>query len=126
MKYSVNTYARALVAAIDEGKANDAAIEKNFLEVVRQNGDEAQLRKILDEASRLARGTSSIRHVLIESARPLTARQRSEVKRFMKAHDEIDERIDPDLIAGVKITINDEQQFDGSLKKKLNRALGNA
>jgi len=26
--------------------------------------------------------------------------------------------IDPDLIAGIKITVNDEMQFDGSLKSK--------
>jgi F0F1-type ATP synthase delta subunit len=38
----------------------------------------------------------------------------------------VEERIDPELIAGIRIILNDELQFDGSLKHKLNRALGSA
>jgi len=41
-----------------------------------------------------------------------------------KAGDVVEARIDPDLIAGIKITVNDEMQFDGSLKSKLNKVLG--
>jgi F0F1-type ATP synthase delta subunit len=130
MKYSVHTYAQALVEVIDDQskskKLADGVIEKNFLALVRKNGDEGQLAKILDEALRLARGKSGIRQVMIESARALSASQKEELKHFMQPHDVIEERIDPELIAGIKITVNDELQFDGSLKNKLNKVLGSA
>ena len=130
MKYSVHTYAQALVEVIEDqtrgAKLGDNVIEKNFLELVRKNGDEVHLPQILDEASRLARGKSGIRQVTVESARELSASQKTTLKHFMKPHDVVEERIDPELIAGIKITVNDELQFDGSLKNKLNKVLGNA
>jgi F0F1-type ATP synthase delta subunit len=127
MKYSVHTYAQAFVEALEdrEGKIKDeATLGKNFLALVRRYGDESHLPNILDEASRLARGKSGIRQITIESARELSISQKTALKHFIKTHDVVEERIDPELIAGVKITVNDEMQFDGSLKTKLNKALG--
>ena len=61
MKYSIHDYAKALEAAIieagDKGATQkQSAIVKNFLELVKRNGDEARLKKILDEARRLLQG----------------------------------------------------------------------
>jgi F0F1-type ATP synthase delta subunit len=130
MNYPTHIYAKALVEVLSDtkhaGSADDAAIAKNFLELVRKNGDEGHLRKILEEASRFARGHSGVRKVTIESARALAPAQRKEVEHLIKQGDVVEERIDPDLIAGIKIILNDELQFDGSLKNKLNRVLGSA
>lgn len=124
MKYSVHTYAQALVAVIEDKAVKDDVIEKNFLALVRKNGDEGHLPQILEEASRLARGKSGIRKVTVESARELSPSQKATLKQFIQLHDEVEERIDKELIAGIKITVNDETQFDGSLKSKLNKVLG--
>jgi F0F1-type ATP synthase delta subunit len=128
MKYAPHTYAKALVAVLDDAKGpaagHDAEIAKNFLALVRKNGDEAHLLKILEEASRFARGKSGIRKVTIASAREMSVSQNETVGQFVRLGDVVERRIDPDLIAGIKITVNDEMQFDGSLKNKLNKALG--
>lgn len=130
MKYSAHIYAKALVEVLsdeEKGSAKDQdRIAKNFIALVRKNGDEGHLRKILEEAAIMARGKSGIRQVTIESARVLSSSQKSALAHFMRPSDVIDERIDPELIAGVKITVNDELQFDGSLRNKLNKALGSA
>jgi F0F1-type ATP synthase delta subunit len=133
MKYAPHIYAKALVEVLEdvgkkktETKAKDDAIAKNFLALVRKNGDEGHLKKILEEASRFARGKSGLRKVTVESARILNAAQKKTVEHFLKPGDVVEERIDPELIAGIRIVLNDELQFDGSLKNKLNRALGNA
>lgn len=131
MKYAPDMYARALVEVLSAPKGSadrptDAAIAENFLELVRKNGDEGHLRKILEEASRFARVHSGVRKVMIESARPLAPSQKKMVQGFMKPGDVVEERINPDLIAGIKVILNDEMQFDGSLKNKLNRVLGSA
>ncbi len=125
MKYPAHIYAKALVEVLSDstktGSRSDEVIAKNFLELVERNGDAGHLKKILEEASRFARGRSGVRKVTIESARALSASQKDAIKHFMKAGDVVEERIDPSLIAGVKITLNEELQFDGSLKNKLNR-----
>lgn len=130
MKYAPHVYAKALVEVLSAppgpGRQHDDAIAKNFLALVRKNGDESHVRKILEEASRFARGKSGVRKVMIESARPLAPSQKKLMERFTKPGDVVEERINPDLIAGIKVILNDEMQFDGSLKNKLNGILGSA
>jgi F0F1-type ATP synthase delta subunit len=130
MKYAPHVYAKALVEVLADSpghrKKSDDELAKNFIALVRKNGDERQLRKILEEASRFARGKSGVRKVVIASARELSASQSEHIDHFIKPGDVVVRRIDPDLIAGIKITLNDELQFDGSLKNKLNQVLGSA
>ncbi len=128
MKYPAHMYAKALVGVLGDqktpGTAHDAEIAKNFLSLVKKNGDESHLKKILEEAARFARGKSGVQKVTITSARTLSPSQGKTMVQFVKPGDIVEHRIDPGLIAGIKITINDEMQFDGSLKNKLNKALG--
>jgi F0F1-type ATP synthase delta subunit len=123
MRYSTHDYAEALVAAVAEAKVTPAAIERNFLAVVRRNGDEMRLKHIVDEAARLMRSRGGVadigRDVVIESARPLTKPQEAMVKKLLQRGDIASYAIDPNLVAGVKITVNDEMQFDGTMKAKL-------
>ena len=130
MKYPAHIYAKALAEVIvdssKKGHEKDSAtIVKNFLELVRRNGDEMHLRKILEEAARFARGAAGIRKISVESARKLSAVQEQEVKRFLKADDVVERVIDPALIAGVRLVVNDEMQFDGSLRGKLDKVFKN-
>jgi F0F1-type ATP synthase delta subunit len=132
MKYSPHTYAKALVAVLadvrtkrggGDDEREDARIADNFVALVRRNGDEGNLPRILEEASHLARGIGGVRRVVLESARPFTAAQRKHAGTFLTEGDIVVEKVDPTLIAGIRITVNDELQFDGSLRKKLARLL---
>ena len=126
MKYSIQNYAKALVETIEDPKANQNVIAKNFLALVRKNGDEGRAKKILEEASRLSRGKSGGREVVIESARPLGKSQEKLLQQFVKPGDTLKYTIDPDLVAGVKIIVNDDMQFDGTMKGKLDKLFGAA
>ena len=129
MKYPAHIYAKALVEVLTAShglKEKDDELAKNFLALVRKNGDESHLKKILEEASRFARGQSGVRKVTIASARELSPSQAKTMEHFIKSGDVVERRIDPELIAGVKITLNDDMQFDGSLKNKLSNVLGTA
>ena len=76
MKYPPHLYAKALAEVIAAPGAEAQAIAKNFIALLTKNGDEENARKILEEASRFARGKEGIRKVVMESARPLTPRQK--------------------------------------------------
>ncbi|HVM77276.1 MAG TPA: F0F1 ATP synthase subunit delta [Candidatus Paceibacterota bacterium] len=129
MKYPTHTYAKALaeviIASKKQGEKDSDKIVKNFLELVRRNGDEVHLHKILEEAGRFARGAGGIRKVSIESARPLNAAQEKEIAKFLTADDIVERTIDPALIAGIRLVVNDEMQFDGSLRGKLDNVFKN-
>lgn len=129
MKHPAGTYAKALVevlATFKGSKAEEDQLAKHFIALVRKNGDEGHLRQILEEASRFSRGKSGVRKVTIASARELNAAQTKTMEHFVRAGDVVERRIEPDLIAGIKIILDDELQFDGSLKNKLNSVLGSA
>ncbi len=121
MKYSAHLYAKAL-----EAVANDPKLEaKNFMAIVRKNGDEYLLPKILEETERLMARTSGVRKVRIESARPLDAGGEKMVKAFLKPGDIVQKKVSPELVAGIKISLNEELEFDGSLKGKMDRMFAN-
>ncbi len=126
MKYSAHTYAEALVEALAgaEGRDAGAAMAERFLELVRRNGDERHFPSILEETDRLMRRRNGTRRLIVESARPLDAGARSLVASLAREGDAIEERINPGLIAGIKVTANDEAQFDASLRSKLDSVFG--
>lgn len=121
MKYSANTYAKALVEALATAKnaEDERAMADRFVALVRLSGDESHLPAILDEADRLRRENNNTRKLVIESARALDEKMKKLVASLAKPGDSIHEKINPSLIAGIKITANDEMQFDASLKRKL-------
>ncbi|HVN26736.1 MAG TPA: F0F1 ATP synthase subunit delta [Candidatus Paceibacterota bacterium] len=123
MRYSAHIYAKALAEVIADSPKltpeQSSRIAKNFLALVRRNGDEAHLTNIVEHAARLARGASGVRKVTVAAARRLTPAQEKELARFLTPTDVVERITDPQLIAGVRITVNDELQFDASLKGKL-------
>jgi len=128
MKYSPYWYAKALAAVIVEtkDKRGQDEIAKNFIALVRKNGDETRLRKIVEIAARMIRGKQGIRKVTIESARKLLPAQEKLLEGFLSPGDVVERTVDESLIAGIRIVLNDELQFDGSLLGKLERIFENA
>ncbi len=126
MKYPAHIYAKALVELMaDAAESKHEGIARKFVALVEKNGDGMHLKKILEEAARLERGRMGIRKVVLESARPLTPTQKKKLMQFTTKEDVIQERIDPALVAGARIFVDDELEFDGSLGGKLNAIFGN-
>lgn len=121
MKYSPKIYARALVDVIlrtqEEHKKNELA--GKFLEMLKKRGDLKQLKKIIFESERLLQKKTGLRKIIIEFARPLRTSKMDFLGHIVKKGDMIEERINPELVAGIKIILNGDMQFDGSLKRKL-------
>jgi F0F1-type ATP synthase delta subunit len=126
MRYPAHIYARALAEVVETTKPEDTdLVVRNFLDMVRKNGDEIHLEKILEETARFARKNGGIRKIVVESARELSSRNRKEIAGFTKPGDVMVENINPELIAGIRVVINDELQLDGTLKGKLDKVFEN-
>ncbi len=123
MKYQPKYYATALVETLANKTSAEhhKAVAKKFLELVAKNGDGNSLRKIISQAEKLIRVKTGERKVEIESARALTPAQKKSLLHFVHAKDTVEEKINPELIAGVKITLDEESQLDFSLRRKLDR-----
>lgn len=121
MKYTPKTYARALVDVVSRAPDDSAKnkLAERFLEMLRKRGDIPRLKKIIFEYENLLQKKEGFRKVIVESARPLGDAATRLFKNIIRKEDAVEERINPELVAGVKITVNGDTQFDGSLKRKL-------
>ncbi len=121
MKYAPLLYAKALADAIlgAAHTTDEEKILKNFLNVVRKNGDERELRKIVGIAEKFIVQNSGGKLVEVTTAREVK-RPTELLKTIVDPQDVLRETIDPNIVSGIKITVNDEREFDATLTKKLN------
>lgn len=123
MRYPPRLYAQALAAVLQKRLPPEKkkGLVKNFLELLRKNGELRSLKKIVLEAERLVLSQEGKRKILLESARPLSRKQKELVRKILRRGDVLEEKISPELVAGVKITVNEELQLDGTLARKLKK-----
>ena len=121
MKHSPQLYAHAFsaVASGPLSSEREKTLVKNFLNLIKKNGDEHQLKKILARTEQQLREDCGRRKVVIETARRQKHSCADRLKGFITKDDIIEEDIDSELGAGLRITVNDELRFDGSYKKRL-------
>jgi F0F1-type ATP synthase delta subunit len=122
MKYTPRIYAKALaaVAAGPLTPEKERAIVQNFARVIMERGDRKQWPKILAATDKALRQKEGRRKVTFESARPIKDLL-SAFQDLLKKSDITEEKVDPRIVAGVKITLDDTRQYDGSLASKLNK-----
>jgi F0F1-type ATP synthase delta subunit len=121
-------FAKALAEIISEGKVADKIIINNFVKFLVSAGYEGktlagQAKEILGLAEDILLQKQGKRKITFETARETTASQKKLLDSFVKKGDIIKEKINPELIAGIKIIINDSQQFDSSMQSKLSKIL---
>ena len=121
MKYAPHLYAQAFRKALTEAatpQQKNSAVER-FAALLKRNGDirrqDILLAAVERELVRAARG----RRITIETARRVPQELAGAMHAITTERDVVEERIVPALIAGVRIIIDGEREFDGSLKRKL-------
>lgn len=123
MKRDYKSYAQALAqtALKDLSSTASKKATERFLEIVEKNGDRRQLAKIVTHAELLYMKKSGKHRVVVESAHPLSKSAQSDILKHLERKDVVEEKINPSLLAGVRITINGERELDMSFRRKLNK-----
>jgi F0F1-type ATP synthase delta subunit len=119
-------YARALAEIVLKGAsaAQEKKIIDNFLKLLTKTGQEKKAKEILRLAEDFLLAKQGKRKITFETARKMTVGQKKMLESFAKKGDIIKEKINPELIAGIKIIINESQQFDASMQSKLQNIYG--
>ena len=118
MRYTSKKYAEALVSALS-GKTEDKTAAANFLKLLQKNQDMKKATEILVLAEKLLLEKSGNKKVVLETARKTNTKDFE--KSFIKKGDIVQEKINPALVAGVKIIVDGNRQLDLSLLSKLNK-----
>ena len=113
MKYPVSIYARAFL----ETKPD----LKKFLSVVAKNGDLPRIDKIVAAIEEQETHDHGGKVVNVEFAREMDEATIKKITKKFKERDLVSIKVTPSLIAGTRITIDGEQELDGSFQRKINK-----
>ena len=116
-------YAKVLAEILSKKGIDEKKIVNNFVKLLISSGYERKSKEILDLAEDLLLKKQGKRKIIFETARKITTSQKKLLESFVKKGDVVKEKINPELIAGIKIIINNEKQFDNSMLSKLNNIL---
>ena len=119
MKFKPKFYAQALAEVILLKETDDKKIINNFLKILVSKSIEKKSREILVLAEKIILARQGKKHITFETARKMTPDQRKILEAIAKKEDIITEKINKNLIAGIKIIINDSKQLDASMQSKL-------
>jgi len=115
----IKLYAKALAEAALKKGADEKKIVNNFVKLLVSAGIEGKSKEILTLAEEMILAKQGKRKITFETARKITAGQKKILEGVAKEGDIVKEKINKELIAGVKIIINDSKQFDASMQSKL-------
>ena len=116
---NIKLYALALADVIAKkiSLQEEKKVIYNFLKLLEKNGKLKNAKKIISLTQKYYLEKTGNKSIILQTARKTIAKNL--LKSLYKEGDIIEEKINPALIAGIKIIINNEKQLDFSLKNKL-------
>jgi len=121
MKYSPKQYAQALYDSLKDVKEGEIdLIFKNFYSILLRNNDLKLINKIIEKIEEIDKEERGVVEVEVTGAKEIDKDLVSKLRNLIGKKAEIQEKVDPGLIGGLKIQIND-LLIDGSIKAKLNK-----
>ncbi len=115
----IKLYARALAEIIAKKGIDEKKVINNFVKILVSAGLEKKTKEILNLTEDFVLAKQGKNKITFEIARRLTSENRAMLKEFIKEGDIVKEKINPELIAGVKIVVDEEKQMDMSMASKL-------
>ena len=103
---------------MDRPKAKDEELIDKFFKLLQKKGQLKDARRIIELAEGYYLEKKGNKKITLETARKLSSKDF--LKDFKKEGDIVEEKINSDLVAGIKVIVNKNNQLDFSLQKSLN------
>lgn len=123
MRYNPKQYAQALYESLRDIGAKEDEVDlvfKNFYSILLRNNDLKLINKIIEKIEEIDKEEKGVVEVEVTGAEEIDKDLVSKLHSLIGKKAEIQEKVDPGLIGGLKIQIND-LLIDGSIKAKLNK-----
>lgn len=122
MKYTPRQYALALRAVLqNKTAAEKRGVIRNFLNLLTRNRDQSKLEMILQETEKAERKERGLYKIELASPTVISPELKKGIKKAFGRKVIFEEKIDPDLLAGLKILIEDDTLIDATAKNQLNK-----
>ena len=122
MKYRTQQYAQALFQALrDKSVKEQKEIMRRFVALLARHRVSGKTGLIIAAYESIVLRESGMRKVEIEAASPVADALKREITKIVGRKIDYHERINPDILAGVKILVDNEFLIDASGKRQLER-----
>ena len=122
MKYLPAQYAQALHAALTEASAaKQKEIMARFAALLVRHRMSGKSGAVVAAYEKIVLRASGMRKVKIESAAPADGRLKKEIGKILGKKIFIEEEMHPELLAGIKILVDNELLIDASGKRQVER-----
>ena len=120
MRISNLQYSQALYAALEgkKGKERTKAIHC-FVDIVRRHKASARIDRILENVEKISLRADGLVKVEVQSAASLTQEIRDEIGAALKRKVFLDESVNPDLRAGMKLIVDNEILIDATARRQI-------
>ncbi len=117
MKYSLNNYVQAFAQTV---KTAPHEAVGGFIRLLKKTGDIKHSKKIIEAVHKKLVNEKEGKWVDVEVAREAALKKETFKHKFSEK-DHLDFRINPELVAGVRITVDGERELNNSMQNKLNK-----
>jgi ATP synthase F1 delta subunit len=114
-QYAISLYE----ASKNASKEEMDGLVTNFVRLLRWSNNLSLADKIINEYHKYYRTQKGIAKLRITSSEELDSKTVSGIVKHFSKQVELEEAIDPDLIGGIILEIDDDVRIDGSIRKKL-------
>ncbi len=124
MKYRASQYAEALFEALEGKKSEErAGIIRSFVRMLFWHRVIGKSQSILAAYEKLILRDQGMRKVRIESPGRISDQLKRDIREILGAKIHWEEKENPDLLAGIRILVDDELLIDASAKRHVDRML---
>ncbi len=122
MKYTTKQYANSLLSAL-EGKSDKVQGEtlQRFLGILARNGDAPKRNQIMAELKRAHLKKNKIHEVEVQMAANSPATLKKDLESALGKNILFKDILNPNILGGIKILIDDETLIDASVRTQLDR-----
>jgi F0F1-type ATP synthase delta subunit len=120
MNISAENYAQTFVDLLSDDPNQPDKLVVSFCRVLWENNDFKKAEKIISRIEELLLKKEGRRKIEIYSVKPLAEKILAEFRKYFRPDDKIENKINKNLLAGIKIMINGNRLIDVSLRKKIN------
>lgn len=121
MRFTIFQYARALHDALENATTDEdrAKMIRRFLLLLRIHSASGNLSRILSAVEKFYCRSRGLRKIAVETSSGLSNTARGEIRKIFGENIVLDEVVLPELLAGIRITVDDELLIDASGKRQL-------
>ncbi len=122
MKYTPRIYAKALTESfIGAPSSAHESIIKFFIDAVRRRGDARRMPEIIEAVREIERKKNGGKFIEVTFARHHKKQTLDAFRTLFTKHDDVVFRTEPELTAGVRITVDGEREFDNSASRRIKK-----